>query len=88
VIVRDAYILIAHPGTAMPRPFFGRAGEPGQEREFPEATAKVVYNSCPVGAQCLGDALKDSIKHGIWGGLSEQEGARERHRRSRGPEAA
>ena len=70
------------------RLFFGRAGEPRPERENREAKAKAVCKSCPVRAQCLDDALRNSIKHGIWGGLNEEERARERRRRSRRPEAA
>jgi WhiB family transcriptional regulator, redox-sensing transcriptional regulator len=68
--------------------FFGPDGEPRREREILEAKAKAVCASCPVQAQCLGYALGSSIKHGIWGGLNEEERARERRRRARRPAAA
>jgi WhiB family transcriptional regulator, redox-sensing transcriptional regulator len=68
--------------------FFGLSGEPGRERGIREAKAKAVCVSCPVQAQCLDYALGNSIMHGIWGGLSGEERARERRRRARRPDAA
>jgi WhiB family transcriptional regulator, redox-sensing transcriptional regulator len=68
--------------------FFGPDGEPRPEREIREAKAKAVCQLCPVQVQCLDYALRNSIRYGIWGGLSEQERARERRRRARGPNAA
>jgi len=49
--------------------FFPERGESTRE-------AKAVCQECPVRVDCLTYALENSIKHGIWGGLSE----RERHR--------
>ena len=43
---------------------------------------------CPVRAECLDYALRNSIRHGIWGGLNEEERARERCRRAGRPHAA
>ena len=68
--------------------FFGPDGERRPEREIREAKAEAVCASCPVQAQCLDYALGNSIKHGIWGGLNEEERARERRRRARRPDAA
>ena len=68
--------------------FFGPDGELRREREIREAKAKEVCASCPVQAQCLEYALANSIKHGIWGGLTEEERVRERRRRARRPDAA
>ncbi len=68
--------------------FFAPDGELRREREIREAKAKEVCASCPVQAQCLEYALANSIKHGIWGGLNEEERARERRRRTRRPDAA
>lgn len=70
------------------RLFFGPDGEPRAEREIREAKAKAICASCPVRAQCLDYALGNSIKYGIWGGLSGEERERERRRRARRPTAA
>ncbi|HTX27173.1 MAG TPA: WhiB family transcriptional regulator [Streptosporangiaceae bacterium] len=68
--------------------FFGPDGETGQDREIREAKAKVICARCPVREQCLTYALRNSIKHGIWGGLNREERTRERRRRSPRPQAA
>lgn len=68
--------------------FFGPDGEPRPEREIREARARAVCASCPVRAQCLDYALRNSIMQGIWGGLNKEERARERRRRARRPDAA
>ena len=68
--------------------FFGPDGEARPEREIREAQAKAVCQLCPVRVQCLDYALGNSIRYGIWGGLDEQERARERRRRARRPDAA
>ena len=68
--------------------FFGRDREPGPEREIREAKAKAVCTLCPVRQQCLDYALRNSVRHGIWGGLNEEERTRERRRRARKPDAA
>jgi WhiB family transcriptional regulator, redox-sensing transcriptional regulator len=69
-------------GTAMLL-FFGPDGETQVEREIRERDAKAVCASCPVLAECLDDALRSGVKHGIWGGLNVQERSRERRRRAR-----
>lgn len=61
--------------------FFGPDGERWQEREIREAKAKAICAPCPVRVQCLDYALRNSIKNGIWGGLNQEERARERRRR-------
>ena len=68
--------------------FFGPDHEARPEREIREAKAKAVCTLCPVRVQCLDHALRNSIRHGIWGGLNEDERARERRRRARRPDAA
>jgi WhiB family redox-sensing transcriptional regulator len=68
--------------------FFGRDGEPRQEREIREAAARAVCASCPVRRRCLDYALKNSVTQGIWGGLNQEERTRERRRRARTPYAA
>ena len=68
--------------------FFAPEGEQRAERQVREATARAVCTSCPVREQCLDYALQKSIRHGIWGGLSADERARERRRRARRPDAA
>jgi WhiB family redox-sensing transcriptional regulator len=68
--------------------FFGPDNEPRPEREIREAKAKAVCQLCPVRVQCLDYALRKPIRHGIWGGLNEEEQARERRRRARRPDAA
>lgn len=68
--------------------FFGPDGERWQDREIREAKAKAICASCPVREQRLDYALLNSIKHGIWGGLTNEERTRERRRRTRRPHAA
>ncbi len=68
--------------------FFAPDGERPQEREIREAKAKAVCALCPVRAQCLDYALRNSIRYGIWGGLNKEERARERRRRAHGRRAA
>jgi len=68
--------------------FFGPDHEARPEREIREAKAKAVCTLCPVRVQCLAYARGNSIRHGIWGGLDEEERARERRRRERRPHAA
>jgi WhiB family transcriptional regulator, redox-sensing transcriptional regulator len=62
--------------------FFGSDGERPQECQMREAKAAAVCARCPVRAQCLDYALVNSIKHGVWGGLSQEQRARERRRRA------
>ena len=68
--------------------FFGPEDEARPEREIREARAKAVCQLCPVRGQCLDYALGNSIRYGIWGGLNQEERARERRRRVRRPRAA
>ena len=68
--------------------FFGPDGERPQEREMREAKATAVCARCQVRAQCLDYALRNSVKHGMWGELNQEERARERRRRVRRPSAA
>jgi WhiB family redox-sensing transcriptional regulator len=46
--------------------FFPERGESTRE-------AKAICDDCTVSAECLEYALANSIKHGIWGGLSERQ---------------
>jgi WhiB family transcriptional regulator, redox-sensing transcriptional regulator len=73
--------------------FFGADDETQPEKEARERKAKAICAPCPVRAQCLDYALSRSIKHGIWGGLTEHERSVLRRRgrvryRSRRPSAA
>jgi WhiB family transcriptional regulator, redox-sensing transcriptional regulator len=68
--------------------FFGPDGERWQDREIREAKAKTICAFCPVREQCFDYALRNSIKHGIWGGLNGEERTRERRRRTHRPHAA
>ena len=70
------------------RLFFGPDGERPQDREIREAKAKAICVLCPVRELCLDYALRNSIKHGIWGGLNREERTRERRRRTSRPRAA
>lgn len=49
-----------------PEAFFPEKG--GSTRE-----AKRVCHNCPVSAECLGYALENDERFGIWGGMSERE---------------
>jgi WhiB family transcriptional regulator, redox-sensing transcriptional regulator len=69
-------------GGLAARLFFGPDGERPQEREIREAKAVTICASCPVRARCLDYALRNSIKHGIWGGLNKEQRARERRRQA------
>ena len=60
----------AHPDT-----FYPNTGEP-------TAPAKRICATCPVADECLQWALDNDERHGVWGGLSEQE--RRRLKRGRG----
>ena len=43
------------------------------ERGHSTREAKLVCAGCPVRVECLDYALDNSIKYGIWGGLSEHQ---------------
>jgi WhiB family transcriptional regulator, redox-sensing transcriptional regulator len=68
--------------------FFGPDDERWEDREVREAKAKAICARCPVREQCLSEALMNSIRHGIWGGLNSEERTRERRRRTARPYAA
>jgi WhiB family redox-sensing transcriptional regulator len=42
--------------------------------------AKLICRGCPVSASCLNWALDSGHEHGIWGGLTEDERRKLRHR--------
>ena len=75
-------------GGVNARLFFGPDGEGRAEREDREAKAVAICASCPVCTQCLEYALRNSIKHGVWGGLNPEERTRARRRQTRRPLAA
>lgn len=62
--------------------FFGPDSETPEERARREARAKAVCASCLVRVECLDYALAHHVRHGIWGGLNEEERFRERLRRA------
>ncbi|WP_017596413.1 WhiB family transcriptional regulator [Nocardiopsis potens] len=63
--------------------FFGPPGERRVEREVRERKAKEVCAQCPVRTDCLDYAIARPEKYGTWGGLGEDERAKERRRRMR-----
>lgn len=63
--------------------FFGPAGETKPERDLRERVAKGVCASCLVRTECLSYALDGPEKHGVYGGLGEEERATERRKRMR-----
>jgi WhiB family transcriptional regulator, redox-sensing transcriptional regulator len=68
--------------------FFGPDGEREGHRLIREALAKAVCAGCEVRAECLDYAVSRPEKYGTWGGLSEDERANERRRRSRASKKA
>lgn len=68
--------------------FFGADGERQTEREVREAVAKQVCAACPVRTECLNYAVGRPEKHGLWGGLDEDQRTSERRRRMRKANAA
>ena len=68
--------------------FFGPDDETRPERQARERQAKAACAPCPARAECLDYALRHSVRHGIWGGLSEKERLPGRRRRSRETSAA
>ena len=68
--------------------FFGPDDETRPEREIREAKAKAVCQLCLVRGQCLDFAIGNSVGYGVWGGLNQEERARERRRRVRRRRAA
>ena len=63
--------------------FFPADGERPPERDTREAKAKQVCARCPVRSECLEESLARPDKHGVFGGLNEQERKNELRRRSR-----
>ena len=60
-------------------------GQVDPELFFPESGAstaipKKLCGVCPVRVQCLDWALANDIRHGVWGGLSDNERRRIRRR--------
>jgi WhiB family redox-sensing transcriptional regulator len=68
--------------------FFAAEGERPPERDLREAKAKEICLGCPVRDACLDFAVAKPEKYGIYGGLNEDERARERERRMRRARAA
>jgi WhiB family transcriptional regulator, redox-sensing transcriptional regulator len=64
--------------------FFHPDNERGAARENRLVAAKTVCGQCAVREECLEYALESGERHGIWGGLSEDERTRVRrgHRRT------
>lgn len=68
--------------------FFAADGERQPEREVREEKAKRFCRACPVRLDCLEAAIRRNDRHGVWGGLNEDERASERRRRMRRENAA
>lgn len=60
--------------------FFGPPGERRADLQRREALAKKVCTWCPVRASCLEWAFTQNERHGVWGGLGEEERDAERRR--------
>lgn len=60
--------------------FFGRDGERQDEREIREREARTVCAGCPVRERCLEAAMERRERHGVFGGLNEDERAAMRRR--------
>jgi WhiB family transcriptional regulator, redox-sensing transcriptional regulator len=63
--------------------FFGPDGERAPARERREQKALRICAGCPVRAACREHALSAPEISGVWGGLTEEQRAQERGRRSR-----
>jgi WhiB family redox-sensing transcriptional regulator len=66
-----------------PALFFPADDESEPGRLAREASAKAVCADCAVRSACLDFAQTRPARHGLWGGLSEDERAAERRRRQR-----
>jgi WhiB family redox-sensing transcriptional regulator len=53
--------------------FFHADAERGRVREWREARAKAICQTCPVILECREHALNVQEAYGIWGGLGENE---------------
>ena len=69
--------------TAAPGLFFRVDGETVDEQNKREAKATAVCRQCAVRLECLSYAVDQPEKYGVWGGMGEDERARERRRRLR-----
>ncbi|MFN2505558.1 MAG: WhiB family transcriptional regulator [Acidimicrobiales bacterium] len=69
--------------SAACKDFAGHTFFPATEGQV--ATAKAICRRCPVRRMCLETALRNRERHGVWGGLTEQE--RRRLRRPPGEAA-
>lgn len=65
--------------------FFHPENERGEARTDRVRAAKRICQSCPVLTQCLRHALEAGERHGIWGGMSEEERRILLRRASRSP---
>lgn len=63
--------------------FFAADGEGPIERAAREADAKEICSWCPVKAECAEYALTKPERHGVWGGMGEDERAGVRRRQVR-----
>ena len=67
--------------TPLPPPNFtdrARCAETDPDQFFPEqgdnpTAAKRICAGCEVRPECLSYAMTNNLKHGVWGGLSEQQ---------------
>ncbi|MEW2516468.1 WhiB family transcriptional regulator [Streptomyces sp. NPDC046870] len=53
--------------------FYAPPGVRGEARRRRDLLARAVCDGCPVRAVCADFALRHGERHGVWGGMSEQE---------------
>ena len=53
--------------------FFGPDAEQPPAKAKRERAAKAVCGGCQVRAECLAEAVERDDRHGVWGGLGEDE---------------
>lgn len=73
-----AACLSADPGL-----FFGPDGEHYVQKAPREARAIAVCTACPVRTECLAYAVAEGLKHGVYGGMSEEQRESQRRRQAR-----
>lgn len=82
---RPQWVDLAACAGLSPAMFFSSGdGTPGDGLSMGDSmAAQLVCGECPVREECLVWAMERNEKHGVWGGLTAEERAKERRRRRR-----